>query len=872
MLSRFFQRLSSFIGVFFRTVRAIFTRSAGQVKSWVKRATNVSGMAVMAAGASVRGAATMVKKPSKREDYIETERFFISKSFLVWTVVILIAAALLCWFVLWPFVLSHFLTARFYQGDSRVPDWSGKVIVYYDKARTKPMYSGTLKDGVLQGYGKEYDEEGFVTYEGGFTDGVRNGSGTVFEAGAVVYEGQLKDGVYDGPGKLYEEEQLIYSGYFTGGAANGTGAAYRNGVKRYEGGFSDGIYHGEGVEYYESGAVSYKGSFSGGVYGNTGTAYYEDGTVKYKGSFSEGVYDGEGIAYYEDGATQYKGSFSDGLYDGSGTLFYAGGGVMFKGSFHAGLYEGDGTLYLPDGDSIHARFQNGTGDGVIDWYKNGRLWYSGEADDLTPNGFGTVYASGGKVIYTGRFNQGTLDGEWLLGLPADGLREAFGEASVTETDRNRGGFLIINNDLELTALCTYQSEGEDVQIHRIWFAPAAGADGSALLPWADRDSAEDWVVRDSGAAAALTRTQGSTFLPTGGVGGNWHQSVARFENCSVSLVCGGEASAPFEIIWALPGGTDVSGKRPNKQPSDGAGGRLDGILEALDGIDTSGSGGDRQNPGDVERLLSLMLTSGDAYELTDALINFYVYGQAVEALEENRPLLEKNLIDQQQRLSRGQGSQSAVDIARDQADALDRQIVIYRVEQEKARGIAENLTGFALDSYELSAALLVFDPTKADFQAMYAQAVEYAAGIASGRYEVDTGALEVGLRSLILDMSLAFENIRAAGKSLERCAASLETAQENYGTGSIAISELYDAQCAANEQYAQLIVSMGSFAGLANRLNDLSGGWVAREQGWFSEQFSVIFEHEIRMAQAEAEAEAEAEKQKEAEKTAPTDG
>ena len=868
MLSRLFQQLSSFIGVFLRTVRAIFTRSVEQVRSKVKRVTNFSSMAASAAGSSVRAASTMVKKPSKREDYIETNRFFIAKSFFFWTAVLLAAAALLCWFVLWPFVLGHFLTARFYQEDSRVPDWSGKVIVYYDKAKTSPMYSGTLKDGVLQGYGKEYDEEGFVTYEGEFTDGAWNGSGTVFEAGAAVYEGQLKDGVYDGLGRLYEEGELVYSGYFAGGAANGTGAAYRNGVKLYEGGFAGGIYHGEGVEYYESGAVSYKGSFSGGVYENTGIAYYEDGTIKYKGSFSEGAYDGEGIAWYEDGTTQYKGSFSNGLYDGSGTLFYADGGVMFKGSFSAGFYEGDGTLYLPDGDSIHTRFKGGVSDGVIDWYKSGRLWYSGEADNLTPDGFGTAYASNGKAVYTGRFDKGTLDGGWLLGLSVDDLREAFGEASVTETDRNSGGFLIVNHDLELTALCTYQSEGEDIQVHRVWFAPAAGTDGSALLPWADRDSAENWAVGDGVGAASLRRTKGNIYLPTGGVGGNWFQSVVDYESWSMSLVCGRETSSPFEIIWALPGGTDVSDTWSSELPSDEAGRRLDDILKALDGMDTSGGGADRQNPGDVARLLSLMLTGEDACELMDALIDFYVYGQAVESLEENRPLLEKNLIEQQQRLSRGQGSQSAVDSAQDKVDALDRQIAVYRVNREKARQTAEKLTGFKLDSYELSAALLVFDPTGANFQAMYAQAVKYALGIAAGRDEVDAGALEAGLRSLVLDMSLAFEDVQAEKRSLEQYAASLETARESYGTGGIALSALYDALCASNEQYAQLIVSMGSFAKLANRLNYVSGGWVAQERGWFSEQFPVIFENEIRMAEAEAEAE----KQQQAGGTAPAGG
>ena len=293
MLSYLLRQLTNSFGIFFRTIRAFFTRKLVGAWSYLRRITNFSRHATKVATKSFQGAAVAVKKPTKRADYIETQRLFISKSFLILLAVGLILLGLLIYFVVWPFLLSHFFVAKFYQGDERLADWSGRVIVYYDEAKQNPMYQGTLEEGLLQGKGKEYDEEGLLRYEGDFVDGQRSGDGTLYEGGVLVYQGQ-----------------------FSGGQINGTGVAYEDGVKYYQGTFVDGLYEGEGTAYYPDGTRSYVGSFAAGLYEGEGTQYDQEGRMCYQGSFAEGLYEGSGTIYRSDG-DQIRAEFSAGKTTGA---------------------------------------------------------------------------------------------------------------------------------------------------------------------------------------------------------------------------------------------------------------------------------------------------------------------------------------------------------------------------------------------------------------------------------------------------------------------------------------------------------------------------------------------------------------------------
>ena len=320
------------------------------------------------------------------------------------------------------------------------------------------------------------------------------------------------------------------------------------------------------------------------------------------------------------------------------------------------------------------------------------------------------------------------------------------------------------------------------------------------------------------------------------MGGDWYQSQYRYEDYVCTLLSTEEGAAPAELYWSrdmtLPGGDGTSVDSSVSQAQE----RLDALLllSALDGVGGSGSGGTVRQ-GDVERLLGLMLTSGDGQDLVDALTDYYVYGQMGAALGLSQPMLQQNLAEAQTQLSRGSGTQTAVDSAQSELDSLDRRLAQYETAREQALLTIQELCKLSPDDYDLAAVLLTFDPVELDAAALYEAARLYAVSVAAGRYEVDTDALQRQITSAVLDLSMAYESIRSAQTEVEQAAADVEAQTQAYARGTADKASLYAAQCAQNEAVAALYQAVGKFTRQANALNTLSGGWIAGEYDWMAD-------------------------------------
>ena len=481
------------------------------------------------------------------------------------------------------------------------------------------------------------------------------------------------------------------------------------------------------------------------------------------------------------------------------------------------------------------------------------------------DGYGTLYAESGDVIYAGEFSRGTLDGAWLLGLTAGELREAFGEAELTETDR--GDSFLVNQELGLTALCSYQQGESESQVYRLWLAPEEDSPHRELIPWESLSEADLWAAQDQEETPQVTRAQGAAYQADGTVGGNWFQSQYRYESCAMVLLSQEEDGAPEEISWSrdmtLPDGTVVDESVSQAQE------RLDSLLAALEAAGSGASGGsgssDSSGLGDVERLVGLMLTVDDGQELVDALTDYYMYREMTAALEGSQPMLEQNLASAQTQLQRGTGTQEAVDSAQAQLDELDRQLAQYQTGQEQARLTIQELCKLDPEDYDLQKVLITFDPVELDASALVTAAVEYAQAAAAGQYEVDTAALERQVKSAVLDLSMAYESIRSARESVTQAASEVETQTQAYATGSGTKEALYSAQCAQNEAAADLCQAIGTFTKQANQLNTLSGGWIAETYDWMPDTFGTLFQSEILRGQEAAQAAQEEREQQEQE-------
>lgn len=168
-------------------------------------------------------------------------------------------------------------------------------------------FIGNFVNGVAEGYGSvllmhDYkdssgpqsltnpSETGWPVYSGEFRNGLREGTGKLYESNRLIYEGQFRQGVREGYGKAYEANLNVYEGNFSGDSKNGSGVITNYfGKKLFEGQFVGGQKTGYGKEYDVSGYLIYEGDFKDNVRDGFGIEYIGNGsTVVYKGEFREG--------------------------------------------------------------------------------------------------------------------------------------------------------------------------------------------------------------------------------------------------------------------------------------------------------------------------------------------------------------------------------------------------------------------------------------------------------------------------------------------------------------------------------------------------------------------------------------------------------
>lgn len=787
MFNYFLTQLIRSITTFGRVIRAFFTRRLAGVTSFVRRITNVSRGAAKAANAAVQSAVSVSQKPSKREDYVETSRFLISKALIVKIVLALLAAALIGYFLVWPFVLSHFLTARFYVKDDRVEDWTGKVIVYSDQKKTVPLYAGELEDGVLQGRGQEYDEAGLIAYEGQFQDGVRSGSGVEYEDGVVVYEGQFALGVREG-----------------------TGTEYRDGEKIYTGQFQQGVYSGQGKQYNTHGILLYEGNFQDGLASGNGTSYYAGGETAYKGQFAAGQYEGVGTAYSTDGRKLYEGNFS------------------------AGAYDGEGTLYLSGNGSLAATFAKGQPEGTVQWSKGGKLYYEGEWEN-GPQGFGKLLGRDGETLYQGQFDGGTVDGAWLLTRTAQELREVLG--SVKESSAAEGGFLMESPKLGLTALCSFQTEEEEPMVYSITLFPIRDASswvellpGEGNIPYpAWPEDAELWEGEIWYTYQEEVEVEAGVYDAQAATTPEWRGVLLQRGDGATALLQWERTDGAPETLEELTGG---------EAPAE----TLNDVLESIDNMEETASGdgeGSEEEKKSPVPLLKECATARDAKALADALLTWWEQNALNAALQGARSRSRILLEDARTAAAGGAGGGETVSELEKSITQLDWQIEQNALEMEKTKVVLGDINP---DEYALSELAAAFDPAGADYSELLLVAQAYAVSI--GR-EVDRDALAADLQTALLALIQGYNQIQNALETYQWSIQTTQNAAGAYAMGSGEKSQWYTALSAQQSAQAQVCGALAEYTRQVNALNETTGGWFSRTFDWFPAIFTPLYEAEV---------------------------
>jgi len=764
----------------------------------MRQLANFSRQATKIASNSIQSAASIAKPPTTRKDYVETGQLFISKRLLLMLAAGIVLLALLGYFVIWPFILAHFFTARFFVEDSRVGTWTGRAAVYADAQKTIPMYEGKLSEGVLEGKGKEYDEAGLISFEGTFEAGMRNGKGIEYEDGVIVYEGDFAGNVYEGSGKLYQDGMLLY-----------------------EGGFSGGIRSGEGTEYFPG------------------------------------------------DRTRYKGAFADGLFEGQGTEFAEDGSKVYEGLFSQGVYNGAGSLYIEKNQRVDAVFVDGEPDGAIKWYKADKLYYDGEADGITPSGFGTLYTQNGKIAYAGQMANGTLDGAWLITLTAQEFRDTLGECKTADYSDVAGGFMISSPSVGLSALCNYQSAESEPAVRAVYISEPR-TNCFKLLPGGDRVALTGWPT-PTVSQRRYAKLKGVN-TPSGAYG----SEVYELPTCRAELLLSEEA--PVMLSWSKTGSDGTqAGSGAGNGAADGAseGGKteeekLEDFLESLDlmaGTDAaSGAAGEQARLDDILADLGLgeepkQEAEGNPYygdtEMKDALkgcntpesaeraINAMLdYWQASEqraALESNFTRASDLLAEAQNALDSGTGSKETVAKLESEKEKLGTQINNCMVEQTKAGLQAEDAGATAPKDCDVKALAVSYNPADLKVDELALVATAYAQS--EGKNE-DVEGIPLKIKTMLADLMTSYNNMQGALSSCKAAQADVDNAAGAYATGVGSKTDWYNAQSAVSDSQSAVYSAICDFTKRSNELNTMTGGWLSRTQKWMTDIFSPLYKVE----------------------------
>ena len=250
-----------------------------------------------------------------------------------------------------------------------------------------------------------------------------------------------------------------------------------------------------------------------------------------------------------------------------------------------------------------------------------------------------------------------------------------------------------------------------------------------------------------------------------------------------------------------------------------------------------------------------------AKSLMEALIDAYTYNQAIKSLNAARPLRVSMLEEQKAQRDKGLSTDEAVDELQDSLDTIDHQLYQYNIMLKKADITVVKLTGRSIEGLDLSDVLLAVNTSLINVDRLYAYALQYAKDLAADDDDVDADQLLVDVKVKLLDLTIAYDNVDQGLSALEKNKRSLERITESYSRGEVEKAELYTAQCAVSDSVASLYQTIAAYTRTFNELNDMSGGWMAREFNWFPGPFASLKQASIDKAREEAEKAAEKDKE-----------
>lgn len=290
---------------------------------------------------------------------------------------------------------------------------NGTWITFFDngKIRLEEQY----RNGILNGFVKEWDETGNLLYIHKYNNGELQADADevkqydirydYYENGKVKIIGSYRNNIPDGVRREYNESGKIIKGYI-----------FRNGIMQAEGIIDEkGLKQGPFKEYYENGSLLGEGLYRDSKKIGAWKFYYQDGKTEQVGTFdNRGQQIGTWKWFHLNGLIWIEEEYINGQREGIYTEYDTIGKVIVQGEYFDG--EETGFWFWEIGDTRdEGNFVEGQYDGqwiTIDT-ETGKTIFEGKYLDGSPNGKHTYYWENGQKRLEGYYVMGIKEGDWV---------------------------------------------------------------------------------------------------------------------------------------------------------------------------------------------------------------------------------------------------------------------------------------------------------------------------------------------------------------------------------------------------------------------------------------------------------------------------
>ena len=150
----------------------------------------------------------------------------------------------------------------------------------------------------------------------------------VYDTNGGKYVGEWHNNLKHGKGEMLYSNKELYDGDWSEGKRNGFGTLSKLDKKIYVGGWKEDMRDGKGMNYY-SDSEFYDGEWACGKRCGWGKMTFKDGST-YEGEWRDDKQNGQGLLQLANG-NHFEGEFHDGKKNGHGSFFYRTTAQIYKG-------------------------------------------------------------------------------------------------------------------------------------------------------------------------------------------------------------------------------------------------------------------------------------------------------------------------------------------------------------------------------------------------------------------------------------------------------------------------------------------------------------------------------------------------------------